>query len=83
VRDNGIGIDPENLKTIFMPYARTRAGREHTASGHGIGLSVVREIVVEHSGAVDAFSAGHGRGAEFLVKLPLAFIGAAPSLRCA
>lgn len=83
VRDNGIGIAPDDLKTIFKPYARARGGREHTAHGHGIGLSVVRAIVVEHGGSVDAFSAGHGHGAEFLVRLPLACTGAAPSLRYA
>lgn len=72
VRDNGIGIASRELATIFTPYARGRAGRAPGVHGLGLGLSVVREIVADHGGTVEAFSEGPGTGSEFVVRLPLA-----------
>jgi signal transduction histidine kinase len=72
VRDNGIGITPRELKTIFQPYTRGLEGRALGVSGLGLGLSVVREIVASCGGTVEAFSEGPGTGAEFVVRLPLA-----------
>ncbi|MEA3084549.1 MAG: hypothetical protein QOC89_2246 [Paraburkholderia sp.] len=71
VRDNGIGIAPRELKTIFEPYTRGLEGRALGVEGRGLGLSVVREIVAGCGGTVEAFSAGPGTGSEFIVRLPL------------
>ncbi|WP_341316424.1 MEDS domain-containing protein [Paraburkholderia sp. IMGN_8] len=72
VRDNGIGIAPGELATIFKPYARGLAGHALAVNGLGLGLSVVRDIVADHGGTVEAFSNGPGTGSEFVVRLPLA-----------
>ncbi|HEX3637754.1 MAG TPA: MEDS domain-containing protein [Paraburkholderia sp.] len=72
VRDNGIGIAPRELKTIFNPYTRGLEGRALGVNGLGLGLSVVREIVASCGGTVEAFSEGPGTGSEFVVRLPLA-----------
>jgi signal transduction histidine kinase len=72
VRDNGIGIAPRELAAIFKPYARGLVGRALGVNGLGLGLSVVREIVADHGGTVEAFSEGTGAGSEFVVRLPLA-----------
>lgn len=72
VSDEGAGIAPGELASIFKPYARGLAGHALGTRGHGLGLAVVRDIVVSHGGTVDAFSGGLGRGSEFVVRLPLA-----------
>jgi signal transduction histidine kinase len=72
VSDEGIGIAPGELATIFKPYERGLAGCASGAKGHGLGLAVVRDIVASHGGSVEAFSGGLGRGSEFVVRLPLA-----------
>jgi signal transduction histidine kinase len=72
VSDEGIGIAPGELATIFKPYERGLAGCALGAKGHGLGLAVVRDIVASHGGTVEAFSGGLGRGSEFVVRLPLA-----------
>ena len=72
IADNGIGIAPEELPQLFVPFARTERARERSASGLGLGLSIVQRIVDLHGGSVVAQSAGLGAGTEFTVFLPLA-----------
>jgi len=69
VKDEGIGIAPAQLQRVFEPFVQLPAG--HGAErGLGLGLPLTRELVEMHGGSVRAFSAGPGRGAEFVVKLP-------------
>jgi two-component system CheB/CheR fusion protein len=67
VRDNGNGIAPEALSGIFDLFTQAENG---SREGLGIGLSLVRGLVEAHGGSVSAHSAGHGRGSEFVVRLP-------------
>jgi signal transduction histidine kinase/ActR/RegA family two-component response regulator len=71
VEDTGQGIAPELLPHIFD---RFRQGDDDSsnrqASGLGLGLTLVREIVTLHGGSVSAHSAGAGAGATFSVRLP-------------
>jgi signal transduction histidine kinase len=68
VRDNGRGIGPEFLSRVFDAFAQEEA---RAGSGLGLGLSVVRQLVVMHDGSVAVKSDGQGKGSEFLVRLPL------------
>ncbi len=72
VSDNGIGIAPDVLPRIFDLFAQSEASLERSAGGLGIGLTLVRRLVEMHGGRVTATSPGLGRGAEFVVALPLA-----------
>lgn len=72
VADNGIGIAPEMLTSVFDLFTRAAGAREHSRGGLGIGLNVVKQIVEMHGGSVVARSAGEGKGSEFIVSLPLA-----------
>ena len=67
VRDEGRGIAPDLLPHIFEPY---RQGADGAASGLGLGLAIVRQLVELHGGRVEASSAGIGHGACFTVRLP-------------
>jgi two-component system phosphate regulon sensor histidine kinase PhoR len=57
VRDNGVGISPEEHRAIFEQFSRGRAAHEGGASGVGLGLSFVRAIVRGHRGKIDLQSA--------------------------
>ena len=70
VRDSGMGIAPEFLPRIFEVFSRGQGMPEQSRPGLGLGLSVVRELVVKHSGSVSASSAGVGKGSEFVIRLP-------------
>jgi PAS domain S-box-containing protein len=67
VRDDGIGIDPEDQRRIFGQFERAVSSRNY--SGFGLGLWIVREIVRMHGGSVLVASAA-GAGATFTVSLP-------------
>jgi two-component system, OmpR family, phosphate regulon sensor histidine kinase PhoR len=57
VRDNGTGIDRDELRAIFEQFRRGRAAHEGGATGVGLGLSFVRAIVRGHRGKIDVTSA--------------------------
>jgi signal transduction histidine kinase len=75
VRDEGLGIPPEALETIFERYARVDSQATKDIPGTGLGLPIVRQIVQLHGGKVWAESE-LGRGSVFHVLLPLAGAGA-------
>ncbi|MGD9724489.1 MAG: PAS domain S-box protein [Pirellulales bacterium] len=69
VRDNGIGIAPDMLSTIFEKFAQASESRPH--GGLGIGLTLAQSLVQLHGGTIEAQSDGLGRGSQFTVRLPL------------
>jgi diguanylate cyclase (GGDEF)-like protein len=72
VVDHGIGMTPQALLEVFEPFVQEAHAIDFNASGLGIGLTVVRELVEAHGGSVVASSAGSGLGSCFVVTLPLA-----------
>ena len=72
VRDTGIGIDPGFLPHVFERFRQADSSTTRTHSGVGLGLSIVRHLVELHGGQISAASEGAGRGATFVVRLPLA-----------
>jgi PAS domain S-box-containing protein len=71
VKDNGIGIPPEKLNSIFELFTQVDRSLEKAQGGLGIGLTLVRSLVEMHGGTVEARSAGMKQGSEFIVTLPL------------
>lgn len=71
VRDNGIGMSPEHLPTIFGIFAQLEPGLSRSQGGLGIGLSLVESLIERHGGKVTASSKGIGQGSEFVVRLPI------------
>ncbi|WP_020562567.1 PAS domain S-box protein [Methylosarcina fibrata] len=70
VRDTGIGIAPDMLPKIFDLFTQADHSLAHSQGGLGVGLTLVRQLVEIHGGAVTAASAGIGRGSTFTVRLP-------------
>jgi signal transduction histidine kinase len=71
VKDNGEGIAPDVVADIFEPFRQARSASAEGAAGLGLGLAIVRELVSLHGGTVRAESEGLGRGAMFIVELPM------------
>ena len=72
VSDNGIGLAPDMLESIFDLYAQAEhAGAARSAGGLGIGLYVARQLVLAHGGTIVASSQGANCGSEFTVNIPL------------
>jgi CheY-like chemotaxis protein len=72
VSDNGEGIRPDFLPFVFERFRQGDSSSRRAYGGLGIGLAVVRHIVLAHRGTVTAQSAGPKQGATFIVRLPAA-----------
>ena len=71
-KDNGVGIPPLALESIFDLFVQDDQALELDSRGLGIGLAVVRDLVQSHGGSVVARSDGKDSGSEFVVTLPTA-----------
>ena len=72
VRDDGTGIDPAVLGSIFEPFVQSPQSPDRAQGGLGIGLTLVRSLLEMHGGTVEAKSDGIGKGTEMIVRVPLA-----------
>jgi CheY-like chemotaxis protein len=71
VEDPGIGFQPSVREKLFDPFLQLNPTLERSAGGLGMGLTIVKRLVDLHGGSVSAESEGPGKGARFVVKLPL------------
>jgi len=70
VKDHGIGIHKKDHQRIFERFYRVEGKSEQTFPGFGIGLFIASEIIHRHNGTI-AVRSERGKGAEFIVTLPL------------
>ena len=71
VSDTGLGIAPAVLPFVFDRFRQADSSSTRGHGGLGLGLALVKHLVELHGGSVTAQSAGEGKGATFIVKLPL------------
>jgi PAS domain S-box-containing protein len=71
VRDNGAGIPPDKLHSIFDMFMQVDRTADRSQGGLGIGLTLVRRLVEMHGGSIEPRSDGEGMGSEFVVRLPV------------
>jgi PAS domain S-box-containing protein len=71
VSDTGQGIEPEFLPAVFDRFTQGDMSRARRHGGLGLGLSLVKQLVELHGGAIEASSAGVKQGATFTVTLPM------------
>jgi signal transduction histidine kinase len=69
IRDEGSGISQEALPHIFERFFRTDQSRSRETGGFGLGLAIVRAIVLRYQGTVRVKSAP-GQGTSFKIGLP-------------
>jgi signal transduction histidine kinase len=68
IADNGMGIVPEDLPKLFIPFHTTKATAE---KGTGLGLYVIKQVVEAHGGTI-RLQSKHGHGTTFTMELPTA-----------
>ena len=71
VTDTGKGIEPRFLPLVFDRFRQGDSSTTREHGGLGLGLAIVRHLVELHGGVVSAHSEGEGKGAEFVVQLPI------------
>ncbi len=71
IADSGAGIDAAMLGHLFQPFMQADATLDRSNGGLGLGLALVKGLVEMHGGKVHAHSDGSGKGAAFVVELPL------------
>jgi|ERR1700686_4372123 len=69
VRDNGIGIEPEDVARVFLPFQQLH-GNELHCGGVGLGLATCKRIVERHGGRIEVMPT-HGQGATLKFAIPL------------
>jgi two-component system, chemotaxis family, CheB/CheR fusion protein len=67
ISDNGIGIEPRFVEKVFYAFEQADSQSE----GLGLGLAISKAIVEMHSGTIRAHSEGLGKGATFVIELPI------------
>ncbi len=72
VRDEGEGIDPAFMPKLFTQFSQADASTTRRHGGLGLGLYTAKHLIQMHGGVIHAESAGRGRGATFMVRLPAA-----------
>ena len=75
VHDTGLGIPIDMQPRIFDLFTQVDATKAYSQGGLGIGLTLVKNLVMLHGGDVEAKSEGEGKGSQFTVRLPLSRAG--------
>jgi PAS domain S-box-containing protein len=78
VSDTGQGISPEFLPYVFERLQQADSTTTRAHGGMGLGLAIVRHLVELHGGSVQVSSAGEGKGASFMVNLPVTIFRSEP-----
>ncbi len=71
IKDNGLGIETEQLDAIFTMFTQMNALSSQSKSGLGIGLTLVKRLLELHDAEIRAYSDGLGTGSEFEVLIPI------------
>jgi CheY-like chemotaxis protein len=74
VRDNGIGLSPDSMRTVFDMFTRIESEIGRSEGGLGVGLALAKGLIELHGGKMRVSSAGLGQGSEFMIYLPCTLI---------
>lgn len=70
VRDNGVGIKPEEIQLLFKPFRQATSGREANRQGMGLGLAITKKLVELHGGTI-WIESEWGKGTSVHFKMPM------------
>lgn len=69
IKDTGVGIAQDNLDKIFNPFFTTKTSESDDSQGHGLGLTICRQIIENLGGSISVESVV-GQGTTFILRLP-------------
>ncbi len=69
IKDNGTGIDEDDVEHIFEPFYRLERSRSRKSGGTGLGLTIAKRVAELHKGHITV-SSMRGKGTEFLIQIP-------------
>ena len=70
IHDSGVGMSPETLSRVFMPFEQADRARSEQYGGLGLGLSISYALAKQMGGTLTAESEGLGKGSQFMLRLP-------------
>ncbi len=70
VRDEGLGIRPEELPTLFKPFRQALSGKERNQGGMGLGLAITKKLVELHRGTI-SIESEWGKGTTVTLRIPM------------
>lgn len=70
IRDDGIGIEPEELERVFDSFYRADEARTSKIKGNGLGLGIAKQITEKHGGKLWLKSEGKNKGATAVIYIP-------------
>lgn len=79
IRDTGIGMDSEMLTRLFQPFSQADQSLDRSRGGLGLGLALAKGLIDLHQGSLVGTSPGLGKGAQFVIRLPID-VSAAPEV---
>jgi len=79
IKDTGIGIEPEAMKTLFEPFSRGSAATAHRTDGTGLGLAISRKLMERHGGTIEIASEP-GKGTTATAIFPASRLAPRPAL---
>jgi signal transduction histidine kinase len=79
VTDDGKGIEADLVPHLFEMFRQADASPSRRHGGLGLGLAIAQQLAHAHGGTIAAQSDGQGKGAAFVLELPVGFPGSAPS----
>jgi len=71
IKDNGVGIDPNEIGKLFNKFSRTKDANKTNVTGTGLGLYIAKKMTEAHGGDIKVFSEGIGKGTIFTIELPM------------
>jgi CheY-like chemotaxis protein len=71
VIDDGFGMTPEQVQTVFQDGTQFNANKFQAGGGSGLGLNIAKGIVTEHCGSLKCCSGGMGNGTTFTLSIPM------------
>jgi len=69
--DTGVGLSDKDKETLFKKFSRGQDSGRLNPNGSGLGLFIIKQILDEHHGKIQVSSLGRGKGATFVVSLPI------------
>jgi len=70
ITDTGIGISPDNLRRVFLPFEQIQSSLDKKYPGTGLGLSLTKQLIEMHNGKIWVESKGEGQGSTFHFIIP-------------